>query len=215
MNGTDDTERTLVGETGEDLAFFSKICASISHEIKNCLAVISEQNGLHQDLLMLQSQGRPPAPERIEKIARTIDEQVHRMDRIIKRLNRFAHTPDTACARIDLAEICGYTVDLCRRFAVNRGVTLLSEGEPGIAVQGQAFLLLHFLVECIENIFDRSSSGDTVRLTVSQGKVGPVIAITPPLEHTSESVQSMAGTMGLTFGRTEEEDASLVFFSGV
>ena len=54
----------------DDLAFFGKMCASISHEIKNCLAVISEQNGLHQDLLMLQAQNAVEAAAAFKKVRR-------------------------------------------------------------------------------------------------------------------------------------------------
>ena len=215
MNAIKDVGCLKTDGTGQDLAFFSRMSASISHEIKNCLAVISEQNGLHQDLLMLQHQGRPLVPERIEKIARTIAEQVQRMDAIIKRLNRFSHSPDTACGRIDLKDICVDTVELCRRFAVNRGITLTCEGESGLCVQGQSFALLRLLVECLESVFARSSSGDVVRLVLRKGQRGPVIAIMPPLEHTPHPVKRMADTMGLAIVRTEEGTATQIVFHGV
>ena len=199
----------------DDLAFFGKMCASISHEIKNCLAVISEQNGLHQDLLMLQAQGRPLAPERAEKITQTIADQVLRMDRIVKRLNRFAHSSDHVSERFDLRDVCAYTVELCRRFAVNKGVTLLSEGDAHIEVQASPFYLLQVLVGCLEAGFAQSSSGQTIRLVVSREESGPVIAIMPSLEHTPSSVESIAAHMGLSFSRTEHGEATRISFDRV
>jgi C4-dicarboxylate-specific signal transduction histidine kinase len=202
-------------QSDEDLAFFGKMCASISHEIKNCLAVISEQNGLHQDLLMLQCQGRPLAPERAEKITQSIADQVQRMDSIVKRLNRFAHSSDHACERIDLRDVCAYTIELCHRFAVNKGVTLVSEGDAHIEVEASSFHIVRVLVGCLEAGFAQSSSGQTIRLEVSRGESGPVIAIMPSLEHTPSSVEFLATRMGLSFSRTEHGEATRISFDRV
>jgi len=53
----------IVGETG--LQFYGKICASLSHEIKNALAIINEDAGLLNDFAALADQGRPLDPERV------------------------------------------------------------------------------------------------------------------------------------------------------
>jgi C4-dicarboxylate-specific signal transduction histidine kinase len=213
MNTADEYDEQTSAHPDAGLAFFGKMCASISHEIKNCLAVISEQNGLHQDLLMLQRQGQPLAPERAEKITQSIADQVARMDRIVKRLNRFAHSSDRACECIDLSDICAYTVELCSRFAVNRGITLASEGSAHLEVQGQPFALLQVLVGCLEAGFAQSSSGQTLRLVVSREESGPVIAIMPSLGHTPPAVKSIAASMGLAFSRTTHGEATRISFT--
>ena len=46
-----------LGESG--LRFFGKISASISHEIKNAIAVMNENAGLIKDLIMMAERGRP------------------------------------------------------------------------------------------------------------------------------------------------------------
>jgi C4-dicarboxylate-specific signal transduction histidine kinase len=195
MTTTKDDSHQAFDQKG-GLAFFGRMCASISHEIKNCLAVINEQNGLHEDLLMLQKQGRELPPERIERINKTIGAQVQRMDSIIKRLNRFAHSPDNVEEQIDLGEMCAYVAELCKRFAANRGAVLVCDAHGSVATKGQSFLVTHLLVECLQGVFSVVSSGETIVLQTAQGDQGPVIAIKPGLEHTSETVRSLAAAVG-------------------
>ena len=187
----------------DGLAFFGRMCASISHEIKNCLAVINEQNGLHEDLLMLQKQGRELSAERVERINRTIGEQVQRMDTIVKRLNRFAHSPDNVEERIDLGDLCAYVVELCKRFATNRGVVLTCEAEPSVATRAQPFLVTQLLVECLEGVFADVASGQAIILQVVENDQGPVVAIRPGLEHTPEPVRSLATAVGAVVQKSD------------
>lgn len=180
----------------DELAFFGRMCASISHEIKNCLAVINEQNGLHEDLLMLQQQGRELSLDRVRRINQTIGEQVQRMDTIVKRLNRFAHSPDLVEEHIDLGELGTYVVELCRRFATNRGVVMTCQAEKSVMIKGQPFLVMHLLVSCLEQILSSLGSGQTIELQVQQDQQGAIIAIRPGLEHTSQAIESLAVAAG-------------------
>jgi len=194
MTTKDDPQQAFGQKAG--LAFFGRMCASISHEIKNCLAVINEQNGLHGDLLMLQKQGREFSPERIERINKTISDQVQRMDSIIKRLNRFAHSPENVVESIELGEMCAYVAELCKRFAANRGVVLACDAHGSVATKAQPFLVTHLLVECLQVVLATVSSGETVVLQTARTEHGPEIAIKPGLEHTPETVQSLATAVG-------------------
>ncbi|MBW2430934.1 MAG: sensor histidine kinase, partial [Deltaproteobacteria bacterium] len=47
----------IMAETG--LQFFSQISASISHEIKNVLAIINENAGLMEDFTLMEDRGIP------------------------------------------------------------------------------------------------------------------------------------------------------------
>lgn len=40
-------------------AYFGKMAAAMSHELKNCLAIMNENNGLVQDFTHLARSGRP------------------------------------------------------------------------------------------------------------------------------------------------------------
>ncbi|PIE68622.1 MAG: hypothetical protein CSA21_06420 [Deltaproteobacteria bacterium] len=185
----------------DGLAFFGRMCASISHEIKNCLAVINEQNGLHEDLLMLQKQGRALAPERVERINKTIAEQVQRMDGIVKRLNHFAHSPDHVEEHIELSEMCSAVRELCNRFAANKGVVLTCEAPTSAAIKAQPFLVTQLLVQCLEALFEDITSGQTITMRVMENEHGPVVAIMPGLEHTPSSIHSLAKEVGACIQR--------------
>jgi len=51
-------------ETG--LQFFGKMTASISHEIKNVLAIINENAGLLEDLALMADGGAEIEPQRLK-----------------------------------------------------------------------------------------------------------------------------------------------------
>ncbi|MCJ7596564.1 MAG: sensor histidine kinase, partial [Desulfobacterales bacterium] len=79
----------VIGEAG--LQFFGKISASISHEIKNVMAIITESAGLMEDLTVLAEKGMPIDPQRLKTHAGKIMTQIRRADEIIKNMNRFSH----------------------------------------------------------------------------------------------------------------------------
>jgi signal transduction histidine kinase len=82
----------VLGEAG--LQFFGKMSASISHEIKNALAIINESAGLLDDLSLRAERGIPVEPERLKKQAGNILKQIRRADGIIQNMNKFAHSID-------------------------------------------------------------------------------------------------------------------------
>jgi hypothetical protein len=49
-----------IAETG--LQFYGKITASVSHEIKNVLAIINENAGLLEDFTFMADRGKPIDP---------------------------------------------------------------------------------------------------------------------------------------------------------
>jgi signal transduction histidine kinase len=71
---TDDSHALAI----EGIRFFGEISASISHEIKNVLAIINENAGLLQDMIMMNEKGLPLNPERLSKLAHSISGQVAR-----------------------------------------------------------------------------------------------------------------------------------------
>ena len=118
MNGKAD----IIGEAG--LKFFGKMSASISHEIKNILAIINENAGLLEDFTFLMDQGKPVDSERLKRLAQTLMKQVRRADLILKKMNRFAHSIDDPAKQVDLNEILELMTALADRLADMRSVRL-------------------------------------------------------------------------------------------
>lgn len=141
--------KDTLAETG--LAFFGTVSASISHEIKNRMAVVNEQAGLLKDLVHLAGQGREISLERLMRLAESLKTQVDLTDGIVKNMNRFAHSVDSFQCTADLGEILSLTADLAKRTADNRGVRIalqLPQSPPNI--QTAPFLLMNLIWICLE-----------------------------------------------------------------
>jgi len=116
---TDDSQAMAI----EGVRFFGEISASVSHEIKNVLAIINENAGLLQDMVMMIEKGMPLSPERLSKLAQSILRQVSRGDRIVKGMNQFAHSADHPTETVDIGEVIQFITMLASRLIAMRGDT--------------------------------------------------------------------------------------------
>lgn len=114
---TDDSRALAI----EGVRFFGEMSASISHEIKNVLAIINENAGLLQDMVMMIEKGMPLSPERLSGLAQSIIRQVNRGDRIVKGMNRFAHSADHPTETVDLGEVIQFISMLAARLIAMKG----------------------------------------------------------------------------------------------
>ena len=135
----------------EGFHFFGKMSASISHEIKNALAIINEKAGLLEDFTVLAGQGRPIDPERLKSLAGDIMKQIQRADGLVKRMNRFAHSSDDPLKMIDLGETLELITSIAMRLASMREarVDLILPGHP-IMVITNPFLFENLIWSCLE-----------------------------------------------------------------
>jgi signal transduction histidine kinase len=100
--------REIDFKNNDDLAFFGKVNASISHELKNILAIISEAAGLLQDLTEMAAKGKKIELEMLQTCSQDIIEEIQRGFATIKQMNKFSHSVDEPVRQVHLAE----TVDL-------------------------------------------------------------------------------------------------------
>lgn len=124
------------------LQIFGRILASISHEIKNVLAVIRESSGLMEDLLAMHRRGVPLDLEKFAKLADRVRRQTERADMIVKHMNRFAHSVDEPMEMVEVGELIGLMTALGQRPASMKEVSLSAEApqEP-VTVLTNRFLL--------------------------------------------------------------------------
>jgi light-regulated signal transduction histidine kinase (bacteriophytochrome) len=140
-----------LAETG--LKFFGTMSASISHEIKNRMAVINEQAGLLKDLVLLAGKGREIDLERLMRLAESLKKQVDLTDDIIKNMNRFSHTVDSFECTTDLVEVIALTAALSKRTAENKGVRIeLCLPESSIRIVTAPFLVMNLIWLCLEMV---------------------------------------------------------------
>ena len=99
-------------QNNEDLAFFGKVNASISHELKNILAIISEAAGLLNDLTEMIARGEKVDLEMLMTCSRDIEEEIQRGFGTIKQMNTFSHSVDDTLKRVNLIEVLDLVIHL-------------------------------------------------------------------------------------------------------
>jgi signal transduction histidine kinase len=140
---------------GKGLGFFGKITASISHELKNSLAIINEKAGLLEDFALMVNKGIPLDPERMESLAGQIIKQVGRANDIIRTLNVFAHSAEEPLKNTDLAQVLTLVIRLCSRFADMKSVTMapIIPTDP-MTIQTRPFFAEHLICQCLTAAMD-------------------------------------------------------------
>jgi C4-dicarboxylate-specific signal transduction histidine kinase len=152
----------------QGLRFFGNITASVSHELKNALAIIGQNAGLLQDYMAMAAKGRPVDPARFDTVAARIDEQTRRADRLIKYLNRFAHTVDDFSKTVDLNEILDLLELLSARVAAMRQVELACRpAQRPVMVTTAPFLLLTLVGRLLWSHLQACSSGCKIIVSVA------------------------------------------------
>ncbi|MBW1989231.1 MAG: HAMP domain-containing histidine kinase [Deltaproteobacteria bacterium] len=203
---------------GDDggLQFFGRISASISHELKNALAVVNEISGLLDDLTALSvKKKKPPDLDRFASLSKRIGDQVDRADGIVKRLNKFSHTIDEQAKLVDVAEAVDFLCALCGRFADQKMVELVKEPPnkpPQVETNLFGFLLVMFLL--VDRAMDLAGKNGKVHLAVRpvDGGAGVDISGTwqQPFDLAPENrdtLKTWQGRLGMTVGGLGEKSA--------
>lgn len=164
---------------GLGLQFFGSMTASISHELKNALAIVNENAGLLGDLVHLAAKGRPLDPTRLNTVADKIRQQVQRADTIIKRLNQFAHSAYDPPVLMDLHEVLDYTIALTARLAAMKNITITVARSGEVRALMAPFPLENLLWLCLQPVL---ASGNGQGVTLSCLDNGPEITLVMQLE---------------------------------
>lgn len=163
MSNTLDT----VAEAG--LQFFGKVTASVSHEIKNALAIINENAGLLEDLTFMADRGKPIDPARLKLMAAAVKKQVERADEILKNMNRFAHCTDEILTDVDLNQTIELFMAITERFTTMRGIRVdLQPAANPIMITTAPFFLADLLWQCLDFCMSVSGDDKRVELTVAE-----------------------------------------------
>jgi signal transduction histidine kinase len=202
--------------------FFGTIVASISHEIKNILAIINENTGLLEDLSSLAIKGHPLDPVKLDQIMTRIKNQVQRGDGIIQNMNLFAHSTDEPIKEIELCNLLKLVAGLTIRFAILKGHELTYEpSTQTIKIRTRPFELEHLLWLCLKYVIDNSKdkqgiilradqtgSDVCIRISFSQGLIDTTIAAAFPTKeelallkrlNADLSIDTTAGVIALKF----------------
>jgi C4-dicarboxylate-specific signal transduction histidine kinase len=178
------------------LSFMGKITASLSHEIKNTLAIISQSAGLMGDLLDQSPPAEWATLPRLKSITASIEDQVQRSGALVKQLNRLAHSMDKALVAVDLNDLVQDITKLMQRLARLQNVDL--EARPAAApvpIISDPFRVQYLLFFFIERALQ--SPRKHTKVTVAAGSSAdavPQVTITdqgPPRAELPEELMTM------------------------
>ncbi len=163
-----------VGAAG--LQLFGKVSASVSHEIKNVLAIINENAGLLQDFSYMIENGKFVDMKRFKTTADKIMNQVKRADQIVKKLNSFAHSVDQFKTTIDLQDSIALFVGLAERLAAKSLIKLETHAPADpIRIVTNSFLLHNLLWRCLDLAIATPSGEQLVELVVEKAEGGAAV----------------------------------------
>ncbi len=149
----------------DSLAFFGKVNASISHELKNVMAIISETAGLLGDLSEMARGGTSVDPDMLTSSTDSIVEEIQRGFTTIRQMNRFAHSVDTPVLSVDLMDILDLVRNLSGYLAF-AGKTHLVTGEGAAPMALTCpFILQAIIYQAVVQTF--RNSGPAAELDIS------------------------------------------------
>lgn len=173
------------------LGFFSVMSRSLSHDINNVLATVSQLSGLIDDFAYAAKQGKPLDPERLTHTVMRIGKQVERGKAQTTMLNRFAHSVDEQHAPLELGHSVAEVVAMCQRFARLRRMTL--EAEPGaraVTVVGSCFHVEHAVYRAIETVLHASADGEALAVSVEPSGGGGRVTVRAAGEARPEGLEA-------------------------
>ncbi|MGM0453342.1 MAG: hypothetical protein ACQERN_09285 [Thermodesulfobacteriota bacterium] len=165
--------------THKPVAFFGRIAANMTHEVKNILAIIQESAGLMEDITAIAPLSEERFQGKFNNAMDSIKTQLQRGMDLTTRFNRFAHLPDYQQAQLDLAEVVPQLRILAERFARLKHIELAAAdpSEKGLFVTTnpiRLYMVLFFSVESCLNVLPANSR---ITLTPLKQEAKPAVDI--------------------------------------
>jgi CheY-like chemotaxis protein len=182
MRGAPMDERDRGGQAEDQgLKFFGLVTAGVTHEIKNCLALINEYNGLLGDLVLAHEKGRPLNLERIKSLVGEVKGQVAAGGRVLGSLNRFAHSVDDYWQETELCSMLEIFAHLGTRRAAQVKASLdMQLPENPLTLHTSPFLLLQAMHQGLDALLGQAPTGARLLLAGKEAESG--IGLTLALE---------------------------------
>ena len=155
-------------QTGEDLTFFGKVNASISHELKNILAIISETAGLLGDLTQKATSEGKIDLELVNTCSNDIVEEIQRGFATIKQMNRFAHSVDNAIESVDLIEILKLIISLAGFLSTAGKVRFDAEEQIDRMIRTCPFRLQNLIYQTLVFAFETAGPDGEIQISIQR-----------------------------------------------
>ena len=179
------------------LRFFGQLSASISHEIKNVLAIINENAGLMEDLALMGEKGVPVSPDRLVRIAGSIAGQVQRADAIVRNWNRFAHSIDRMSEEVDLLETTRFVSTLTSRLVSMKNIIIevAAPSDNPIILHTSLYFIENIIWKCIETALSIPLENNTLTIVLEKKDGKPRIGFSGFLSDGIEPMSLLSSEM--------------------
>ncbi len=166
---TDAKKQSLFRE--RELAFFGEVTASVSHELNNAIAIIEQTSGLLEDLIAAGDRDANVPKKQLQTIVDRIGKQTKRGAMIVRRLNAFAHSVESAKREIELNDLSQCVIALAHRMAERKRTELVARLSDGrIVISASPFRVQEALYLTIQKSVSALPEGS--RVEVSTGGDG-------------------------------------------
>lgn len=179
----------------EELAFFAKIGADVSHEMRNVLSIVNENAGLLDDQLALARGRKVPDIEKLKKVAARLTRQVSKGIEVMECFSRFAHAADAQQASVDLVGLVGDVTVLAQRHVRQLGGSLdVTLPDKALPITTNPFCLQHALFRCLQMVWESAEQGSSVSVDLADHGTVAVLTV---------SGAEAPGSDGLSRSRSE------------
>lgn len=159
------------------LRFIGKILATLSHELKNHLAIIKEFSGLIQDLAEVEkTPAEGPAGQYVSSV-RSIHRQIDKTLELLRYFSRFSHRMDASRSVYGVNEAVEELLALIHRIANQKKILLETDFHEALPqITGNPALLQFSLFRLIEDAMGRFEKNGSLVLRTEL--TGAAITIT-------------------------------------
>lgn len=158
------------------LAYFGRLAADISHELRNRFATINEKDGLLTDLLELQRRGRPADPERLVSLSGDIKRHVRLAQETCTDLSLFSHLADEEVREENIDDLVALMSRLTARRGRQHGLEIVSRTRAHVSARVNPFQLGFAIFQCLDWALKSQESGE-LELSALRARSGPGVEI--------------------------------------
>lgn len=213
-NNCGDTMNTTIDfKNNDDLVFFGRVNASISHELKNILAIISEAAGLLQDLTEMATKGQKIELEMLKTCSADIVEEIQRGFKTIRQMNIFSHSVDAPIQSVNLVEVIDLMIHLAGFLSFASKVRFDAPPDGGSTVSTCPFRLENLVYQALVFAFKSAGSDGEIQVELHPQKNGSAriafsgLGAGDELRFPTEELKAIATSIGAQIHMAEDSRA--------
>ena len=147
------------------MAAIGRLAAGVAHEINNPMAILREQAGLIQDLII--KHGRDCDPDKILELTRGIQESSRRAGAITHRLLGFGRDLEPRAEELAPGRVIRDVIGLFAEKAKHGGVEVVIEEDPDPpTIISDRSLLEQLLFNLVDNAFSAAGKDGLIRISL-------------------------------------------------